>query len=362
MNIIRDFRRVTLLLGVAWFTSANAQLSSLTDDELSNVGGQGIGMVFEDFVFSHGHDPAKGNLFKITGIKSTQGEDVEINVSKLYIARGAVNGDFSQDSNYGQNLNPVNLGRLTNPYEINVLDGNTIGITDKAVLQIAAPTKVDASVGYDCLSPAAAAGSGTCSSRPATSAYKGERFDAGMMLNVKVGNKNAHDLNIHAKSAVIDGSYLRLWADEDMDGGSGTQLVAEYRLNFYTPELSINSCDASGQNCGSTIYMKNFELELALGNALQPMYLDVNGSGNFVFRVKSIAKALPVNTISADGLSSSDGNKTWNALNEYYTDPNGVYKSNLRIGELSVGSQSFGSSRIEGMLIQYLNIESHDIQ
>ena len=65
---------------------------------------------------------------------------------------------------------------------------------------------------------------------------------------------------------------------------------------------------------------EKFELELALGNALQPMYLDVNGEGNFVFRVKSIDKALPVNTISSNGLSSSDGNKTWNKFNEYYTD------------------------------------------
>ena len=59
----------------------------------------------------------------------------------------------------------------------------------KAVLQIAAPTKVDAAVGYDCLGVSATAGSGTCSSRPATDAWQGERFDAGLMLNVKVGSK-----------------------------------------------------------------------------------------------------------------------------------------------------------------------------
>lgn len=346
---------------------AQAELSPMGEEEMASIQGQGIGLVFDDFVFSHGDDASKGHVFKINGIKSTQGEDVEITVSQLYISRGSVGAtktgdntyDFGTDSNYGANLSAVNLGRLNNPYTIDLIDGNTVGITDKAVLQMAAPTMVDASVGYDCLNPAASAGSGTCSSRPGTSSWQGERFDTGLKLGVKVGAKDSHNLNINAKSAVVDGSYLRLWADEDMDDPNKTQLVAEYRLNFYTPELTVSSCDSSGQGCGSTIYMRNFELELALGNSLQPMYLDVNGGGNFVFEVKSIRDAISPASIASDGKSSSDGNATYNAYLDYYTNPD--YRSNLRIGELSVSGQNFGSAKIEGMQIQYLRIESHDL-
>ncbi len=359
--MISNLSAISLLcIGCVVASGTSAELSSLSDEELSTVNGQGVGFVLEDFVFSHGHDATNNDVFKITGIKSTAGEDVEITVSQLYIARGAINGDFTQDSNYGQNLSPVNLGRLGNPFEVDVLDGNDIGINDKAVLQLAAPEKVDATVGYDCISASAAAGSGTCSSRPGTTAWQGERFDTGLMMNVQVGAKSPDDLNVHAKSAVIDGSYLRLWAGEDIDDPSKTQLVAEYRLNFYTPELSINTCDATGQNCSSRITMSNFALELALGNALQPMYLDVTNAGNFAFQVKNIRSALP-GSIGSDGLIGTSDATTWNAFNEYYTDPNGIYKSNVNIGELSVGSDSYGSSRVEGMLIQYLNIESHDL-
>ncbi len=349
-----------LCFGCAIASGVSADLSSMTDEELSTVNGQGIGLVLEDFMFSHGHDDSNGSVFKITGVKNKAGEDVEIKVSQLYVARGAIDGDFAQDSNYGQHLNPVNLGRLTHPFEIDVLDGNDIGIDNKAVLQLAAPRKVAETLGYDCINASAGVGSGACSSRPATSAWQGERFDTGLMMNVQVGTKAAHDLNVHAKSAVIDGSYLRLWADEDMEHSDKNQLVAEYRLNFYTPELAVNTCDASGQNCSSTIYMRSFALELALGNTLQPMYLDVNDSGHFVFQVKNIRKALP-GSIGSDGLMDSSDANTWNAFNEYYTDPENIYKSNLNIGEVSVESQSFGSSRIEGMSIQYLNIESHDL-
>lgn len=359
--IIKNLAPLSLIGCLAGLSlSAQAEMASLTDTEMSSVQGQGLGLVLEDFVFAHGDDPSLEHTFKITGIKSSLGEDVEVTVSKLYIARGAVDGDFAQDSNFGSVLNPVNLGRLSNPYTIDVVDGNTVGITDKAVLQIAAPTLVDPTVGFDCLDIGAVAGTGTCSSRPATSSFQGERFDLGLMLEAKVGDKDPNNLNIHAKSAVIDGSYLRLWADEDMDGGAATQLVAQFRLNLYTPELSINSCDALGQSCGDTVQLKNFELELALGNSLQPMYLDVNGSGNFVFEIKNIRETLS-GTIASNGQRSGSDAATWDAFENYYNDPNGEFKSNLRIGELNVAGENFGSAKIEGLQIQYLRIESHDL-
>ncbi len=353
--------------------AAKAELASLSDNELSSVDGAGIGMVFEDFVFNAVTDSSNGQSFKISGIKSTSGEDVDITVSQLYIANAG--------SNYGETLNPVNLGRLVNPYEIELLDGNDIGLDDKAILQFAAPKKVAAGTGYDCVSASAAEGSGSCSSRPtgidaaSGEVIIGERPDIGLKLQVQVGTNASDNLSVNAKSAVFDGSYLRLWGDDNKN-----QLVGEYRLNFYTPELSISSCDSAGQSCGNTIYMKNFELELVLGNQFQPMSIGVteaqNGTiepGNFVFEIASIKDYadqkgymanLPSNGLRTGCNGDSSCESAWDFFNGYYTNPE--FKSNLSIGAMHIGDisgsgQNFGSSKIEGMTIQYLKMSSHDL-
>ena len=71
--------------------------------------------------------------------------------------------------------------------------------------------------------------------------------------------------------------------------------------------------------------------------------------------------------IGSNGLLASSNSRAWNFYNDYYT--NKEYRSNLRIGNLSIGDtssaastgQDFGSARIEGMLIQYLKVTSHNI-
>ncbi len=346
-------RRPGLSFALAFLLSAgmaSAELKDLSEHELSEIDGAGIGVVLENFTFSHGTDvpDADGNqarIFRIGGLKSTDGRDVEIVVNHLYIS--------GSGSNYGQNLSPVNLGRLVNPYRIDVVDGNDIGIRDKAVLEFAAPALVDAAIGYDCMSSGAVSGSGVCSSRPATADFVGERPDIGMQLNVAVGDDRSANINIHAQSAVIDGSYLRLWGDDDR-----RQMVGQFKLNFHTPELSINACSQDGLSCGSRITMTNFALELALGNQLQPVFFDVDGSGNFVVEVAAIDRPAP-GAIGADGLRGSSDAETWDFYEAYYTNPE--YRSNLHIGNFSVAGRDFGSARVEGMLIQHLDIRTKDL-
>lgn len=341
--------KVICVIGLVALTlaqSVQAHLTAMSDKEMSKVAGKGVGLVFENFMFEHGTNSTTGQIFKIGGIKSSTGQNVSITVNKLFIARAG--------SNYGANLQPVNLGRLVNPYTINVLNGDNINIPGKAVLQIAAPTMVTSSAGYSCLDPAAVAGSGTCSSRPASATYpNGERPDIGMQMSINVGGTQAHDININAKSAVIDGSYIRLWGDD-----TNHRLVAQIKLNFFTPELTISSCDMSGTNCGSTIYMNNFSMELALGNELQPASLTVDPTGNFVFQVQDIPKPA-AGTIGADGLRSDSDPTTWDYYNNYYTNPD--YRSSLTIGDFKVGSRDFGSAAIQGMLIQHLKITTHNL-
>ena len=344
-NQARKALAATLVAALPAMSDA-AGLQPLPDDELANVSGQGLGFILEDFKFAHGTDGPNGQVFKITGLKSSDGRDVELVVNHLYIS--------GPNSQYGAQLSGVNLGRLVNPYSINVRDGNDIGIANKAVFELAAPRKVDPTVGFDCLNTAATAGSGTCSSRPAgQGAGNGERPDIGLQLNVAVGDDRSANVNVHAESAVIDGSYIRLWGDSERK-----QLVGEIKLNFYSPELSINSCSQDGNNCGSRILMSNFELELALGNRLQPVFFDVDSTGNFIFEIATIPKPAP-GSIGADGLRTSSNGATWDFYHDYYTNPD--YRSNVRIGDLSVSGQSYGGARVEGILIQHLKIETRSL-
>lgn len=327
-----------------------AELQKLGEAEMSEIDAAGIGLVLDNFTFSHGTDlpDSDGNqsrIFRISGIKSTDGQDVDITVNHLYIA-GA-------NTNYGESLTPVNLGRLLNPWRIDVVDGDDIGIPNKAVLEFAAPSKVALTEGFNCMGGSAAVGSGRCSSRPATDDWIGERADIGMQMNVAVGDDRSANLNIHAKSAVIDGSYLRLWGDDQRQ-----QMAGQFKLNFYSPELSINACAQDGTTCGSRITMSDFALELALGNSFQPVYFDVDGTGNFILEVDAI-RAPGAGQIAANGLRAGSNAQAWDFYQDYYSNPE--LRSNLSIGNFSVGDQDFGAARVEGMLIQHLKIQTKDL-
>lgn len=337
-------------LGLFLAGSAYGELRGLSENEMSEIDGTGIGIVLEDFIYSHGTDQPDGSgdqarIFRISGIKSTDGQDVDVTVNHLYVS--------GSNSNYGESLTPVNLGRLVNPWKIDVVNGDDIGIPQRAVLEVAAPAMVAASEGYDCLSLNAAAGTGGCSSRSATIDYVGERPDIGMQLNIGIGADTSGNINIHAKSAVVDGSYLRLWGDN-----ARKQMVAQFKLNFYSPEITVDVCEHDAATCDTRIYMSDVVMELALGNQLQPMFLDVDGTGNFVIDIASIRKPLS-GQIGAKGDRASSNADVWDFYNDYYTNPE--YRSNIDIGNFSVGNKDFGSARIQGMLIQHLNIRTKDL-
>ena len=347
-RLIQNIILILPLIGGAAYSSA--EMTSLSDNDLSEVDGAGVGLVMDDFIFSHGHNPSEDKVFKITGIKSLTGDDVVINVNQLYIARSG--------SNYGANLEGVNLGRLTNPYEIDLIDGDDIGLSGEAVLQLSAPTKVDSSEGYDCLDVNAAQGSGTCSSRPSSASWEnGERPDMGLELELNVGTEAPKNLNFNVKSAVFDGSYLRLWGDEDQN-----KMAAEFRLNFYTPELEISTCSQSNEGCSSAIKIQDFQLELALGNTFQPLYIGVdNVSGGLTLEIAKITHEYIGNIDLTSGVSdgSTEGNQAYAFFEDFYT--NDAYRSNIQIGNLDIGGTSLGSSKIEGVLIQYLDVKFRDL-
>lgn len=346
--INRKLKQILLLVLIP-VSMVSAELTSLSDNDLSEVDGAGIGMVLEDFVFSHGHNAAENKVFRITGLTSTSGEAVTVNVNQLYIARS---------SDYGTTLNSVNLGRLDNPYEIDLIDGSTINLDGEAVLQVAAPTKVAPGTGYSCVDPTLGLNSGDCSSRPSSGAWvNGERPDIGLETQVLVGAATPRNLNIHASSAVFDDSYLRLWGDEGTN-----RMAAEFRLNFYTPELEISTCSQVNQACGSSVKMRDFELELALGNTFQPLYFGADSiTGGLTIEIAKITHDYINNIDLITGLSdgSPNGNAAFAFFQDFYANP--VYRSNIVVGELDIGGTNLGSAKVEGLLIQYLDIKFRDL-
>lgn len=328
-------------------------LKPMTEDEMGKVSGQSIGVVLEDFVFSHGTHASQGQLFEIGGITTSAGSPVKLTVDQLYIA-----GPGSQ---YGQNLGPVNLGRLNNPFRIDLLDGDDPGVVvpGQAVVEFAAPSKVTDGSGYDCLSTGAVAGSGSCSSRPATADFVGERPDQGLRLQTETSG-STHHLSIHATSAVMDGSHIRLWGDKELN-----QMAGQVQLNVYTPELSINACAVHGGGCGGEIRLQDLAMELALGNEHQPLLLKVHGSdaegdrpGNLNVQIANLRQPDP-GEIASDGSRASSDAGAWEFYEAYYTDPG--HRSHITVGEMQVGGRNFGGARIEGMLIQHLDITTRDL-
>ncbi len=156
---------------------------------------------------------------------------------------------------------------------------------------------------------------------------------------------------------MFDGSYLRLWGDDD-----NQRLAAEFRLNFYTPELEISTCDQSNQGCSSSIKMQDFQMELALGNTFQPLYIGVDSlSGGLTLEIAKITHDYIDNIGLVSGLSdgSTNGDAAYAFFEDYYT--NSAYRSNLVIGNLDIGGVSLGESRIEGVLIQYMDVKLRDL-
>lgn len=376
-NLLTKITLFCCMLPAAAFAMQN-----LSEDELSTVSGEGIGLVFEDFQFNAKDDlpldDTDGYTFKLTGIEDQYGNPVDVNLGQFYIA--------GTGTNYGADLEGkvVNLGRLNHPFKIDVLDGNTLGgggWTNKTVLEIAAPEMYATNQldGYNCAGVTDPGVGGKCTSRPAdaTTGYQGERMDIGMSLYTVYDNnisstKNTN-FNFHLKSANFDGSYVRLWGQQIDENGDGSIASSEYqglsmeaRINIHADELFINSCHVDGTNCGDSIVFSGLKMRLVLGDEkyFQPVTFDVNSTGNFVFKINKLPSPndprIPGTThvIASDGLRAGSDTATWDWYYDYYT--NGA-KGMISIDNLTVGGETFGSSTIRGLQIQYLEITSHDL-
>jgi hypothetical protein len=365
---------------------SQAELMDLTESEMSELTGEGVGLVYESYQIEmlsdvlanradSGPNGESGNDFKITGIKDSLGNAVDVSIAQFYFA--------GTGTNLGADLvdRVVNIGRLNNPITVDLVDcdllsSGTGSWSESGVLQIAMSKKyVEDAVGsgvhtdgYDCTNPTAAQGSGLCASRPADVNFHGERFDTGYRINREFTDPSKNmNLNFHAVAANMDGSYVRFWGgNTDLNGDtiSDSTIMLESQMNFYASELVFNSCELDGSACGESVGFNNFKMELALGDAAnyQPMTIDVTDAGLLNITIKALPKPGDSNTgggtIGADGLIGSSDATTWNWYDNYYE--NGR-KTNISVSDMTVGATSFGASSLQGLQIQYLEVISHEL-
>jgi hypothetical protein len=296
-----------------------SDLEALSDSNLGDVDGAGIGFVLEDFVFNGGEAVNGGGTFEITGLQTSNDEDVVVGISQFYIA--------GSGSNRGTNVidNPVNIGRLVNPFNLELIDGNDIGVTDKAVVEFSAPDIVNGS-------------------------RDSERPDLGIRFDLEIEGSHYQSLENHIQSLSIDGSYFRLW-------GRNGRMEGEFVLNIETPNIEFFACDSAGNNCGDAVILDDVSIALELGSGdYQPVTFEVDSNGQFSFEVASLeGKCTSIN--SGGGCDTGTGTG-YDELNNYY---NSGPASNIYINELSVGGESFGSTTISNFQIQYLEVKSHDL-
>jgi hypothetical protein len=368
----------TILILLMLGTYTQADLMGLTESEMADLTGEGIGLVYESYQIEMlsdaltnradgGPNGEASNDFKITGITDSLGNAVDVSIAQFYFA--------GTGTNLGSDLTGklVNIGRLNNPITINLVDGDglsggTGSWADNGVLQIAMSTKTDSGIGYDCTNAAAAEGSGICSSRPANGSYHGERFDMGYRFNHDFTDPSKNmNLNFHAVSANMDGSYLRFWGgstDIDGDGILDSTIMLETQMNFYASELVFNSCELDGSSCGDSVGFNNFQMELALGDSsnYQPMIVDITDSGFLNITIEAIPAPGDLRTgggiIGSDGLIATSDVTSWNWYDNYYQ--NGR-KTNISVSDMTVGTESFGASSLQGLQIQYLEVISRHV-
>jgi len=404
-------RPVALLTSILLSGLSIADLAPMSDEDLSGVDGAGLGVVLEDFTFHATTDssqPDDQSLFKITGIKTSDGRDVEVRVNNVFIggkdsASFIDNGDGT--SSFVVDPTSVNIGRLNNPLEISQRDGDDLDVRapNKGVLEISRsklpvidgdPVWIGAK-----MDPCLKAGASECSkfaSREATADYRGERIDFGLDINTAFqspADSTVYDdgspLTLYVKEASFDGSYVRFWGDENATGSETDAeqrniTLANVRLNMYAPDVMIASCGVDGANCGDAVHIKHLGLDLIVGvGEIQPAMLSVTSDGNFRVEVEALPNPTTPEGVArlanlrADMPDSDAWMKTdKDFYDSYYNDtiPGVKTKSNFYIGDPTVSNPTFdtaggmkvgdvylGTSKIEGLQIQYMKMTTHDI-
>ncbi len=290
-----------LLLMIFTSISTFAELTPIDDAALSNVDGQNgaaIGFVWDD-VYATGED-----------IKLTL--DFDSGIPLVFTDFYWVGHDSARKGNdvYGGNV-----GSYDDPFFLNIQE-EQITLTDGEVMT-----------------------STTLVTAFPEGSYKGSNLDAGKMdlgalMTLEHASGNTDETWLLFNGMHLDGTYLKSWAP---DGGG---LAMSGELNFHADELIFQTATvnaAPSNNLNTAWRIAEFDLYLPIGQSLyQPASLTISEEQQIIFEIAAVNS----NTAAA-----------------FYAAPTG----SVRAENISLNDWNAGASYIEGIQLQHLRVQTHDL-
>jgi len=343
--------KLVSIVALSFFTgSAYAELQAMDDSEMSSQSGAGLGFALQDFIFNT--DDAS---LSVTGIDDASGNEVGIKWDEFYImGEGSDNGSISTPTDIGSYLNPWVIRSVRgssdwsgDPANYYTGDAAAIG-NDVAALQLltdvyTSPAQDTRQYVMDCVFGSAA----DCADR---ALIRRDGADIGSRFTLDFVNGTSHIWNIDMSGVYLDGSSFWLWSRPDENNQS--ELLGQLNLSMFAEEFRMATCGDACTGTDSLLKIDQMYLGLNLGfGDVQPLKFSATSDGNFVLE---LSKPNPASQ-SVDTTDSA-------AMQAFY---DGYYenapKSNIYIGEITVGNRTAGETIVNGFRAQYLKATSIDL-
>ncbi len=270
------------------------------------------------------------------------------------MGEGSENGTVEKPIDIGSYLNPWVIRSVRgssdwsgDPADYYTGDAPAIG-DDVAALQILTDVYTSAAQNtrqyvLDCIFAASA----DCADR---AAIRREGADIGSRFTLDFADGTNHVWNIDMRGVYLDGSGFTLWSRPDQNGQS--ELLGQLNLSLLAEEFQIDTCGDACTGTGSLLQIDQLYLGLNLGfGDVQPLKFSATSDGNFVLE---LSKPNP----SSQGVDPTNSDEMLEFFNDYYAN---APKSNIYIGEITVGNRTAGETVVNGFRAQYLKATSIDL-
>ena len=338
-------RFILLLLPMASY----ADLVAMSDDEMESSQGAGLGFALEDFVLS-----SDNSSLVLTGINDSNGDPTTTDWTELYI--------MGEGSENGTIRTPVDIASYNHPWILQTVRGSTDWDNnpgtynegdypaisdDKSLFELATNS-------YETTAQNTQKYVENCifSTSPDCTFHTSVRrtgMDIGSKFALQTVDRLEY-LDIDLKGVYIDGSYVHTWSE--YDDANESELNSEFKITFYARELNIGACDSGCSPELSVVNIDDFYLNIWLGyGQIQPVRYSVTSDGNF-----QLEMGWP--DASPTGINMNSDEEEQEFFNGYYSN---VPRIDAYFGNISVGDTSIGSTRIDGLTVQYLKVTSIDL-
>lgn len=164
------------------------------------------------------------------------------------------------------------------------------------------------------------------------------RMDLGVLMTLEHQSGNTDETWLLFNGMDLDGSYIKFWAPDN--GG----LAASGELNFHADELIfqtgsvlIDGAQQPSDDLSSAWKISQFDAYVPLGNTLyQPLTLNTDEDQQLVLEIAAIDA---------------------NSAERFYSEPLG----HISADNITINDWDAGSSYIEGIQVQHMRVQTHDL-